>query len=627
MRAIFARDLEALYRLFEERDAKINSLYALLQNEAKNPSDTRNENLATFYDILEKIDLAPTSENLLALGTRLINLQEGALLQVLKRAQKSEAEIIEIKKCVLLWVSNFHTNTHKELLQNMEDSELLTPFYRALLRGIHEVGIAMNKLYFAWQFELIDGINASLMRDFDNNEAKILEVLQSANESTQSDRSYSIPKKDATGVYSAVPYSMAFKHEIDNITYKLSRLIKELENEGDGVYGAKSAYVRYFSAIRSAFLESDSSMLLQRWQDVDRAWMDIKTPLQPGHPLEYYEDRFRKAVAPEWDLRLSRVNNQNALPIKEQMKACFINYMDRLDSSHEFRQIRDFTLASIERTQLYIGIPALYYGAEMGGLFSAQVVPNDECVSKELGKKIFAFPDRVLESSRHRPFMKLNDEIFPQDFLEFSHEILFKRETEWHHLYEISTIGHEFGHIFFIDEDSELVMNSKGQFKNLEEFKATSGGIVNFFIHEIPTLRKAFMMDIIKRAVGLVAWMEQNEVMPYYCEGLIHLDLLFESETIFFDGEKLRIALDETHYENLKSLYIKTYENLAIHYLAKRESGEFLARYMERDSSYKFKPINRRVREFVEYYWNRYQEIGQIVSELDSNEHWLKGYS
>jgi len=34
------------------------------------------------------------------------------------------------------------------------------------------------------------------------------------------------------------------------------------------------------------------------------AWMELKTPFQIGHPLEFYEDVYRKAVAIEWDLRL-----------------------------------------------------------------------------------------------------------------------------------------------------------------------------------------------------------------------------------------------------------------------------------------------------------------------------------
>jgi len=46
-------------------------------------------------------------------------------------------------------------------------------------------------------------------------------------------------------------------------------------------------------------------LLVEKWADVDRAWMKIQTPIQIGHPLEYYEDHFRKAVALEWDIRLT----------------------------------------------------------------------------------------------------------------------------------------------------------------------------------------------------------------------------------------------------------------------------------------------------------------------------------
>jgi hypothetical protein len=38
--------------------------------------------------------------------------------------------------------------------------------------------------------------------------------------------------------------------------------------------------------------------------------MKIKTPIQIGHPLEYYEDHFRKAVALEWDIRLTNPNDR-----------------------------------------------------------------------------------------------------------------------------------------------------------------------------------------------------------------------------------------------------------------------------------------------------------------------------
>lgn len=621
MKEHFKEDLKILYRLFEERDAKINQLYRALSK-----GDSKENQL--FDDFLEGIKLAPTPEHRLALGSRLINLQEGPLMQVLKSAQKSEEEIVRIKHEVLLWVERFHMRAHQEALKEMEEEELLTPFYRALLRGIHEVGIAMNRFYEAWQFGLIEGINASLAKEFGQDEEKILALLQSAQEVSEegevSDRSYSIPRQDEKGIYRAIPYALAFPKEIELVGEKLERLIKELENEGDGIHGAKKAYIAYFLAIKEAFLEKNPAKLLERWRAVDRAWMGITAPIQPAHPLEYYEDRFRKAVAPEWDLRIARPQEADSLPIKEQMAQSLNEWLNRLDSAKAHESLRRFCLDSIERTQLYIGIPALYYGAELGGLFSAQVVPNDESVSKAFGKKIFAFPDRVLQSARHKPFMKLSSEIFPDSFLRRSREILFKEEDLWHKIYEISTIGHEFGHIFFMDEETEIQMNAKGQFKNIEEFKATTGGLVSFFLHEEEAFKEALMIDLIKRSVGLVAWMEQDEVMPYYCEGLIHLSLLFGSGVLDFVENRLQIDLSSAAYERLKAAYLESYERLARHYLAKAEASIFLEGYLSKDSNHHYKPIDQKTRAFVEFYWARYQAIGQVVDPEASNEDWLR---
>ncbi len=49
----------------------------------------------------------------------------------------------------------------------------------------------------------------------------------------------------------------------------------------------------------------------------------------------------------------------------------------------------------------------------------------------------------------------------------------------WKRVYEVSTIGHEFGHIFLllmIPKNNE----SEWFFKNIEEYKATTGGLIIF---------------------------------------------------------------------------------------------------------------------------------------------------
>jgi hypothetical protein len=161
-------------------------------------------------------------------------------------------------------------------------------------------------------------------------------------------------------------------------------------------------------------------------------------------------------------------------------------------------------------------------------------------------------------------------------------------------------------------------MNKTGNFKNIEEFKATTGGLVSFFLDENSdekSLEKQVLIDTTKRAVGLMGWMEVDEVQPYYCEGLIHLSGLFESGILDWDETNLSIDLSNEKYEALKSWYIKTYTALANHYLDKKDATSFLNKYAKKDGKY-FMPVDSKINSFVKHYFKRYQEIGQ---ELDTN--------
>eukprot|EP01155_Anaeramoeba_flamelloides_P041591 Anaeramoba_flamelloidesc35181_g1_i1.p1 GENE.c35181_g1_i1~~c35181_g1_i1.p1 ORF type:complete len:355 (+),score=62.51 c35181_g1_i1:97-1161(+) len=354
--------------------------------------------------------------------------------------------------------------------------------------------------------------------------------------------------------------------------------------------------------------------------------MKIKTPIQIGHPLEYYEDHYRKAVALEWDIRLTNpqfAQNDNRV---NKIKSAFEKIYEKTQKTSKYQKIYDFSLKSLDKVQLYVGRPALFFGAEFNGLFSAQVVPNDEVVSKEEGKKIFAFSDEILQTSRAKPFLKLSQEIFGQKFLSEDRIFLFNETEAWHQVYDISTIGHEFGHILWCDEETETLMNKTGNFKNIEEFKATTGGLVSFFLDETneeKDLEKQVLIDTIKRAVSLIGWMEVDEVQPYYCEGLIHLTGLFETKILNFKDEELIIDMSSTKYDKLKQWYIDTYTNLAIHYLDKKDATIFLNNFAEKKDKY-FMPTNEKIKSFVKYYFKRYQEIGQELDTVDKKENYLK---
>jgi hypothetical protein len=130
-----------------------------------------------------------------------------------------------------------------------------------------------------------------------------------------------------------------------------------------------------------------------------------------------------------------------------------------------------------------------------------------------------------------------------------------------------------------------------------------------FFENEDESLKEAILDDTIKRAVGLIAWMEVDEVLPYYIEGLIHLTGLFESGVLSFNGKSLEY--DYSKYNDLKEWYKKTYLDLAEVYVKKADAKEFLDKFVYKDKN--FYPLNKKVDEFVRYYYQRYREIGDKI--------------
>lgn len=690
-KAVFENELTQIYKLSQLQSKEIYTFF-----DAITQQDSPKYKL--LCDLSKQCELEPTQSTLMALCERIINLREDKIVQILQTQyaenENKQDKIDKARYMLLSFVMRFYQAQFENLLQNIEQKGLLSAFYREILYSTHRVGLAMNDFFVSWQRVLLDGINRNFeqtysfvksptnldsTQDTNGNTAEIScddflgcqgggegsgsntndrantadshkstqEIRQILESSLDRDkngvfvgRCYSIPLQVGAKFISQ-PYVKAFPQEVERIIAALEQSIAHLNLLEDSIYQAKEAYIAYFEALIKAWGESESKNLIQRWQEVDLAWMAIKTPLQIAHPFEYYEDIYRHSVAPEWDLRLQNMNNETQSYAKNLVGAMFqtLNQELELDST-----LYNAITYALEQTHLYNSLPLLYYGAENNGLFSAQVVPNDETISSQRGKKIFAFPDRIINQAKAKPQMKINVEFFGVEILDKWREILFHNERLWHFVYDISTNGHEFGHILWVDWQSEGLMNIDGEFKNIEEFKATCGGLVGWFLHYEKAKQKAvnigqdiqdstgifayeknlggmekvlesLLEDHIKRCVGLMAWRESLEVRAYYCEGLLHLSGLFQSGVLSFDkAQTPHLQIHKEHYPKLIAWYQHTYKSLANHYIQKLPANAWLKTYINNNG---YHALNPQVREFADFYWERYKSIGnEIYSPL-----------
>ncbi|WP_394997665.1 invasion protein CiaB [uncultured Helicobacter sp.] len=601
-----------------------------------------------------KLGIAPTREHFVALIERIVNLREDAILKLLK--SKSPTEIAHARALLLEYVSAYYAAAHAKLLHAIESRQLLTPFYREILASTYRIGLCMNAFFALWDRELIQGINARLGEIFSFEEALALlePTMERDSAGNNAQRTYSLPCHPRTpltrqSAFSCVPYIEAFPKEVGAIIEAIEVSVGRLEGLEDSVFGCAQAYVEYFKALKNAWACTNSAQLIESWRAVDYAWMRIDAPLQVGHPLEYYEDVYRHAVAPEWDLRLCVAKDNKgiyALDVAQGIKHAFSLLADTLGYG---ARSRAFVKHSLEKSRVYESVPLLFFGAENNGLFSAQVVPNDEIVSRKEGKKIFAFPLRIIAQVRAKPQMRLSYEFFSKEFIARGREVLFHNESLWHSVYDLSTNGHEFGHILWIDESSEEAMNKSGEFKNIEEFKATSGGIVAYLLAHSPIARilcdglgdlerlsvehclralescsaveaeiwEALFDDCLRRAVGLMAWRESLEVRPYYCEGIIHLCGGFESGALEFDKSREfgKVGINRARYVELALWYLRTYVDLAAHYRDKKDAKAWLERFCINKQSKGVRVLHPQASALVEHYFERYVAIGEEIYE------------
>lgn len=644
--------VEEIYKLVEGRDIALYDMFKVLDKNSvycSSPYGMEVNNL--LLDFSKKLNLELNDELKLSLLNRLILLREDDLLKTFDLLKFDDEKQIELRKIAYDFTEEFQMGIQKNLLDSIINLKI-PKFYKKLLKGVFNIGLSMNSLNKVWDDTLLNKVNKDLEQELEiDRKINVIDFLKEKNllefdsrTNGFADRSYSILRKTSNENeepnYVIEPYAVAFKKEVENVVNEITNLINKLNNvllkqmtSKKSIIKDYTNWVNYFISLRDAFEETNPKLLIEKWAKIDTQWMKIDSPLQIGHPLEYYEDKYRSAVCIEFDVRIDNISLSKLNKRVDSCSNMFNTIFDELTNLDNKNNLDNDTINSIhkatnknlKKTQVHIGKQVFYFGASLNGLSSAQVVPNDEIVSENDGKKIFAFAEKAISLNRAKPHLLINKKVFGYDFMNQYYSLLHNRPEDFLTVYDITTIGHEYGHILFKNENSEIKMNDDGTYKNIEEFKASAGGLVSYFLDfedslkgdkpEIYNLWQDVFNNTIMRAVNLIGWKKQKEIEAYYCEGLITLEILFNSKVLVFDVKtnKLHIHNDITHFNCFVRNYKEVYKDLATTYLKQENSINFLNKFCKKYDDGFMYPLDKKVFNFVNYFYDLIINEGKVL--------------
>ena len=615
----FLENISKIHDIFNKHESHYNSL-----SRGINAQWEERDILDNFLDAL---GLEKNAETYYAAAARIGDKKFEPLDIYLEKSGADREIRDEIFESSYNYVKIYYETLQWEMLEQIKTDQLLPEFYLKIFEHTHTLWKLYSTLFLQWNRALLFETNRDLETRFKNNQDDINAYISENNlmdlghRGESADRTYSIIVADWDD-YTSKSYGEIFPDEVWAIIAGYDDFISALQASEDDIFDRKTAYIEYFTAIQDAWQEQNVNQLVAAWSEVDVKWMAIDTPVQPGHPIEYYEDKYRRAVSIEFDIRLvdpSLFTSQVAADI-ENMYEWMYDEIGR----ENFPESYKFSQNNQKQVQLYIWAPVLAYGSFLCGAYSAQVVPNDDEVSKIHGKKIFAFPKYVLEAQRSAPKMKLDSEMIGEEILEKYRTFLDGTDDNYYKIYDIETIGHEFGHTLWLTPGSEIKMWATGLLKNIEEFKATAGWLVAHFLKsssqssplgergQATKLDEDIVITHLMRSIKIMRYREVEDILPYYCECLIHLHILFESGIAWYEGWKIELYYNEQNLTALRELYIWVYTQEIFTYLNQMDAGNFLFEFVVREN-WVFLPKDEQVREFVEEYYKQYKEIGNEV--------------
>ena len=243
----FLNDVQKLYEYITKEKEKVNKLYEYLEQ-------YKFDKLVIIDDFSSTLGLTMSDELRMALITRLVSLRDDNLVQVLKKLNKSDDEIIQLQEIAYKFVANYWLKIHKNTLNFIDENKLLTPFYRSIFIGVYEVGVEMTSWQSSWTAKIINGINKQLLDKFDGDNTKVMQYLEKNNlfdlghYGEIADRSYSVLVQK-NNIYEKQSYIKAFKKEVTKTIDSLEKFVDTLIGLEDEVYGQKWDYILYIQAL------------------------------------------------------------------------------------------------------------------------------------------------------------------------------------------------------------------------------------------------------------------------------------------------------------------------------------------------------------------------------------------
>ena len=203
MKQQFMQDLQTIYDELQVRQGSLNKYYELLDE-----SKTHERANVVVDAFLNLLDIPKDKDSQMAALTRIVNLREDALEQVLEKNDFSKEEIAMKKELAYGFVSTMHITRHETFISWVEEKKLLTPFYRSLILGVHYVGVTLSIWQSHWTHHIIHSVNLELSELFNGDDAKVFEMLQGESlldtdtNGCVGDRCYSVLKKINRGLTS-----------------------------------------------------------------------------------------------------------------------------------------------------------------------------------------------------------------------------------------------------------------------------------------------------------------------------------------------------------------------------------------------------------------------------------------